>query len=296
MRHLTDIPSLSDVDLHEIFARTKDIRQGRMPPAFHGSIASLFYEPSTRTELSFLKAMDMIGAHALRVLPERSSITKGENPEETLRTLQAIGARVLVVRTSEPLLPERLTQIGPGIVNAGDGCHEHPTQALLDATTLLETRGSLEGLRVLILGDHLHSRVSRSSGRLFARLGAKVTLAGPPSLTPPALAEALGARVADRLDDALEEADVVMTLRIQRERQSESLVPDLAEYRRVWGITRARFETHPHFLLMHPGPANLGVEVDGEIVDDTRSLIRRQVAMGPFVRAAVLSLCGEGAA
>ena len=293
VRHLTDIPSLSDADLGEILARAEAIRRGEAPSPFPGSIASIFYEPSTRTEMSFLKAMDLIGAHPLRMLPERSSVTKGESPEETVKTLAAVGARAVVIRTSEPLLPERLKAIGPGIVNAGDGCHEHPTQALLDAATLIEVKGTLEGLRVLIVGDHLHSRVSRSSGRLFVRMGARVRLAGPAELTPPALAEALGAGLAEDLEGELAETDVVMALRIQKERQAIPLVPDLGEYRRVWGITKERFARHPDLLLMHPGPANLGVEVDGEIVDDERSLIRSQVRMGSFIRAAVLGMVGE---
>lgn len=294
MKHLVDLESLSDTDIGQIFELSEKLRQGGAARA-RGPVATLFYEPSTRTEMSFLRACQIVGAESLRLNPETSSATKGEGPVETVKTLFAIGATTIVIRTSEPLLPERLTPIGPSIVNAGDGAHAHPTQALLDAAALMGAfGGDLKGLTVVITGDHLHSRVTRSTGHLLARLGCRVVLVGPPSLNPPGLARAIAAEVAPSLDAALGSADVVMALRIQRERQGATLVPDAAEYRRVWGVTEERFRAHPKLLLMHPGPANLGVEVDGSIVDDERSLIRRQVAMGPYIRAAVLVLVERG--
>jgi len=294
MKHLVDIESLSDAEIQEILELAGTVRRGGAARA-RGPVATLFYEPSTRTEMSFLRACQIVGAEVLRLAPETSSATKGEGPVETVKTLFSIGARTVVIRTSEPLLPRRLTTIGPSIVNAGDGAHAHPTQALADAATLMDAIGAdLSGLTVVMAGDHLHSRVSRSSATLLARLGCRVVLVGPPSLNPPELARALGAQTAASLDEALDAADVVMALRIQRERQGAGLVPDAAEYRRVWGVTEERFRAHPHLLLMHPGPANLGVEVDSTVVDDERSLIRRQVAMGPYIRASVLTIVGRG--
>lgn len=293
VRHLLSVDDLSDQDIRDVFERATQISQGQKfsHPA---PVATLFYEASTRTEISFLRAVEMVGGEAVRLNPERSSVTKGETPEETVRTLQALGIQTIVIRTSEPLLPKRLSGIGPSIVNAGDGCHEHPTQALLDVAAITAAKGTVKGLVVLIVGDHLHSRVTRSTSKLLLRLGARVILAGPPALLPQELASELGAEAARDWEPYLEEADVVMALRIQRERQGVSLVPDAAAYRRHYGITATRFfEGKNPFLLMHPGPANVGIEVDPEVVDHPRSLIRRQVALGVPIRAAVLSLVGE---
>jgi aspartate carbamoyltransferase catalytic subunit len=273
--------------------RTDQIAQGAIF-SFAQPVALVFYEPSTRTEMSFVRACQMVGAPVLRLLPERASVLKGEGPDETVRTLGAIGARVLVMRTAEPLLPHRLSELGMAVVNAGDGCHEHPTQALADLVALRRTVGEVRGLKVLVVGDHLHSRVSRSTVALLSRQGAEVELAGPPDLLPEGFAEMLGARRCVDLDQALAEVDVVMALRIQQERMGQTVVADLAAYRRQWGITAERYFSlgHPPWL-MHPGPANLGVEIDPELADASRSLIRIQVTCGTQVRAAVLSLIGE---
>ncbi len=293
MRHLVGIPELSAPELSAILERTSEIAKGAIF-SFPGAVALAFYEPSTRTEMSFLRACQLVGAAPLRLLPERASVQKGEGPEETLKTLLAIGAQVLVIRTPEPLLPHRLSHLGLSVVNAGDGAHQHPTQALADAVALSRALGELGGRRMLVVGDHLHSRVSRSTVALSVRLGMTVELAGPPDLLPEGFAEMLGATRSQDFEASLAQADVVMALRIQMERLGSVGAGDLAAYRREWGVTAERYQrlgAQP--WLMHPGPANLGVEIDPELVDLPRSLIRRQVTAGVQVRAAVLSLIGE---
>ncbi len=293
MRHLLGIAELTETELSAVLDRTAKIAQGAIF-SFAQPVALAFYEPSTRTEMSFVRACQMVGASVLRLLPERASVVKGEGPEETLHTLRAIGARVLVVRSGEPLLPHRLSELGVAVVNAGDGCHEHPTQALADLVALQRAVGAVRGLRVLVVGDHLHSRVSRSTVRLLSQQGAKVELAGPPDLLPEGFAEMLGADHCPDLEQGLSRADVVMALRIQQERMGQTVVADLGAYRRQWGITQERYLGLRQVpWLMHPGPANLGVEIDSELVDGTKSLIRSQVTSGTQVRAAVLSLLGE---
>lgn len=252
-------------------------------------VASLFYEPSTRTEMSFELAAKRLGADVLRCDVDHSSVKKGESLVDTARTFEALGADVLVIRHScggAPALAAR--HVGCSVINAGDGMHEHPTQGLLDLLTIRQIKGRIEGLRVAIVGDVLHSRVARSAAWGLKTLGADVVFAGPATLLPSS-SPVPGARMTHRLAEALEGADVAMTLRIQTERQAGGFVPSLAEYTRVYGITDAALEQmNGDAIIMHPGPANLGVEISATVAYGKRSVITRQVENGVFIRMAAL--------
>ncbi|HXF82401.1 MAG TPA: aspartate carbamoyltransferase catalytic subunit [bacterium] len=265
-----------------------------IPQSLRGrAVATLFYEPSTRTEMSFELAARRLGAEVLRCDVDHSSVRKGESLVDTVRTFEALGADVLVVRhpsAGAPALAAR--SVRAAVINAGDGAHEHPTQGLIDLLTVRQVTGRLEGLRVAIVGDIAHSRVARSAAWGFTKYGARVVLAGPPTLLPPA-PPAPGVEMTDVLDEALRGADVVMALRMQLERQAGGAVPSLAEYARCFGITAAVLEAAcPGAILMHPGPTNLGVEVDLAAACGPRSVITRQVRNGVFVRIAVLEWAG----
>lgn len=263
---------------------------GRSRPALAGRpVATLFYEPSTRTEMSFELAAARLGAVVLRCDVDHSSVRKGESLVDTARTFEALGAEVLVIRhpsAGAPALASR--HVEASVINAGDGMHEHPTQGLLDLLTVRQIKGRLEGLRVAIVGDVLHSRVARSAAWGFTKLGARVILTGPATLLPSA-SPVPGAGMTSSLDEALESADVVMTLRMQMERQAGGFVPSLAEYARGFGISDAALaRARSDAILMHPGPANLGVEVSLDAAYGPRSVIRRQVENGVFIRMAAL--------
>jgi aspartate carbamoyltransferase catalytic subunit len=278
----------------------------------HGQVlVNLFYENSTRTRVSFELAGKKLGADVTNVTASASSVTKGESLVDTVRTLQALGAGIVVVRTSESGAPEVIARAIAGtVVNAGDGWHAHPTQALLDLLTLSDAVGSLDGRRIVILGDVLHSRVARSNVWALTAVGAEVVLCGPPTLLPPG-AEALYAsrpvpgsgarrrvRVEPRVAEALRDADAVMALRLQKERQQAGLLPSTREYALRYGLTLERLRlARPDAVVLHPGPMNEGVEIDPEVASGTASLIERQVTNGVAVRMAVLDrLCGEGVA
>src|SRR5690606_1825613 len=224
-----------------------------------------------------------------------SSVVKGESLTDTAKTLESLGADIVVIRHPSAGAPALLARsIRAAVINAGDGMHEHPTQALLDLFTIQEAKGTVADLHVVIVGDILHSRVARSNIWGLRTLGARVTVVGPPTLMPPGLEE-LGVRVSYDLDRVLPEADVVNVLRIQRERQPTALIPSLREYTRYFGLTRERLERlRPDALILHPGPANLGVEIVQEAVDDPRARIHDQVTNGVAVRMAVLYLVTGG--
>jgi len=271
-------------------------------PALRGkTVVSMFYEDSTRTRLSFETAAKRLSADTMNFAAGSSSLRKGESLLDTVRTVEAMGIDAIVVRHRSSGVPQRIAGwIDASIINAGDGWHEHPTQALLDAFTLRRHRGdSFAGMRVTIVGDIKHSRVARSNVKALSALGADVTLVGPPTLMPPDL-EGWPVTVSYDLDEVLPGTDVLYVLRIQRERQSEALFPSLREYATRYGITTERLARLPaDALVMHPGPTNRGVEIDALVADDPRSVINEQVANGVAVRMAVLYMLlgsGEGRA
>ncbi len=271
------------------------------------TVVNLFFEPSTRTRTSFEIAGQRLGASMVNFFSDGStSAAKGETVLDTVRTLEAMGVDALVIRGRQDFLPHKLADSGlvnARVVNAGDGRNEHPTQALLDALTIIEAfdrspregARTLAGLRVAICGDILHSRVAHSGARLLAMLGARVRIAGPAGLVGEDDGSTEAIRRAATLDEAIEGAHVIMMLRIQRERLSSSLVlPDVAAYHAEWGLTARRLErAHPDAIVMHPGPMNRGVEISSNVADGPRSRILRQVALGVVVRMAVLArACG----
>jgi aspartate carbamoyltransferase catalytic subunit len=267
-------------------------REVKKLPTLRGrTVVNLFYEDSTRTRISFEAAAKRLSADVINFSAKGSSVSKGESLKDTALTLQAMGADAVVIRHSESGAPYRLAQWIDGVVvNAGDGTHEHPTQALLDAYTMRSRLGRLEGLRVAIVGDVLHSRVARSNVLLMHTLGAEVTLVAPPTLLPVGV-EAWPASVSYDLDAVLPKCDVVMMLRVQRERMTASYFPTVREYSRRYGLDARRMATLPeHAIVMHPGPMNRGMEIAPEVADSVRSTIVEQVANGVSVRMAALYL------
>ena len=261
-------------------------------PALRGkTVVSLFYEGSTRTRLSFETAARRLSADVMNFAVGGSSVGKGESLRDTVETIEAMGVDALVVRHSSAGVPWQVASwVGCSVINAGDGWHEHPTQALLDCYTIRRARGSLEGLRVAIVGDVKHSRVARSNVLAFSTLGAEVTLVAPPTLLPPSL-HGWPVTASSDLDDVLPKADVVYLLRLQAERQTEALLPSLREYTAGYGLTRRRAALLlDDALVMHPGPMNRGVEIAAEVADLPSSVVTRQVANGVAVRMAVLFL------
>jgi aspartate carbamoyltransferase catalytic subunit len=261
-------------------------------PALRGRmVVNLFFEASTRTRFSFETAEKWLSADSLNFSAKGSSVEKGESLLDTARNLQAMSPDLIVIRHGSPGVPHFLARhLKAGVVNAGDGAHEHPTQALLDALTIRQRLGGLEGLRVAICGDIAHSRVVRSNIWLLTKMGSKVVVCGPPTLLPERIA-AMGVEVTTDFDEALEGADVVMMLRMQLERQGMSLFPSIREYFRLYGLDAKRLaRAKPGAIVMHPGPMNRGVEIASDIADSDRSVILDQVANGVAVRMAVLYL------
>jgi len=266
-------------------------------PALRGkTVINLFFEASTRTRSSFELAEKRLSADILNLAVSTSSVSKGETLVDTARNLEAMSPDIIVVRHASAGAPHLLGKVcRSSIVNAGDGMHEHPTQALLDALTIREVKGRLEGLRIAIIGDIAHSRVARSDTILFHKMGAQVTVCGPPTLIPWDY-DKLGARIAGRIEDALEGADVVMMLRVQHERQNEAFVPSTREYYNFYGLTRERMRmAKKDTMVMHPGPMNRGVEIDSDVADAPFSVILDQVANGIATRMAVLYLLSGNA-
>ncbi|MEV4282826.1 aspartate carbamoyltransferase catalytic subunit [Actinoplanes xinjiangensis] len=270
-------------------------REVKKLPALRGrTVVNLFYEDSTRTRISFEAAAKRLSADVINFSAKGSSVSKGESLKDTALTLQAMGADAVVIRHSASGAPHRLANwVDGSVVNAGDGTHEHPTQALLDAYTMRSRLGRLDGLRVAIVGDVLHSRVARSNVLLLTTLGAQVTVVGPPTLIPLDVAAALSEKtqVSFDLDAVLPDSDVVMMLRVQTERMQDSYFPSAREYSRRYGLDVARLAKMPeHAIVMHPGPMNRGMEIAPEVADSPRSTIVEQVANGVSVRMAVLYL------
>jgi len=265
-------------------------------PALRGRmVVNLFFESSTRTRFSFETAEKWLSADALSFAAKGSSVEKGESLLDTARNLQAMAPDLIVIRHSCPGVPHFLARnLRAGVVNAGDGAHEHPTQALLDALTIRRRFGRLEALRVVIAGDITHSRVARSNIWLLTRMGASVVVCAPPTLLPPRIEE-MGVEATNDFDGALAGADVVMMLRMQLERQGTSFFPSTREYFKRYGLTAARLAlARPEAVVMHPGPMNRGVEISSDVADSPRSLILEQVSNGVAVRMAVLYLLLTG--
>jgi aspartate carbamoyltransferase catalytic subunit len=267
-------------------------------PTLRGrTVVNFFFEPSTRTRSSFEIAEKRLSADSLNLGTSGSSMAKGETLIDTARNLEAMAPDIIVIRHSMSGAPHLLARsVRASIVNAGDGFHEHPTQALLDAFTIRQRKQRLEGLRVAIIGDIAHSRVARSNLWLLRKAGAHTTVCGPPTLLPPGI-ERLASRVCTRMEEALEGADVVMMLRLQLERQKGGLFPSLREYFHYYGLTRERLGlAKPDAIVMHPGPMNRGVEIASDVADGPTSVILEQVANGVAVRMAVLYLLLGGGA
>jgi aspartate carbamoyltransferase catalytic subunit len=296
-RHLLSAADLSRddalliLDTAEELAQLADRPIRKLPTLRGRTVVNLFYEDSTRTRISFEAAAKRLSADVITFSAKGSSVAKGESLKDTALTLEAMGADAVVVRHSASGAPHRLAGwLGGSVVNAGDGAHEHPTQALLDAFTMRRRLGRLEGLRVVIVGDVLHSRVARSNVRLLHTLGAEVTLVAPPTLLPLAVGGWPGETGYD-LDAALPKADVVMMLRVQQERMSAAYFPTVREYSRRYGLDSGRMAMLPdHAIVMHPGPMNRGVEIAADVADSARSTIVEQVSNGVSVRMAVLYL------
>jgi aspartate carbamoyltransferase catalytic subunit len=263
----------------------------KVPPLRGRTVVNLFFEPSTRTRTSFEVAEKRLSADTLSIATATSSVTKGESLIDTVRNLEAMDPDMIVMRHASSGAPHLLARMcRSSIVNAGDGMHEHPTQALLDAFTIRTHKGKLAGLKVAIIGDLLHSRVLRSNLLLLRTVGADVCVCGPATLIPPGL-DRLGVHVTTSIDAAVEDADVVMMLRIQQERMHGHFFPSLREYFSLFGLTQARLRrAKDDAIVMHPGPMNRGVEIDSEVADGPASVILEQVSNGVAVRMAVLYL------
>jgi aspartate carbamoyltransferase catalytic subunit len=300
-KHLLDIESLTAEEISFVLETARSFkavgeRAIKKVPALRGkTVINLFVEPSTRTRTSFELAAIRLSADVINFNTEASSLKKGETLKDTARNLEALNADIFIVRHSAAGAPHFLSRVLRGsVVNAGDGAHEHPTQALLDTFTVLEKKGRVAGLNVTILGDILYSRVARSNVWALTKLGAKVTLCGPSTLVPRVF-EQMGCRVTYDVNEAIESADIINLLRIQHERQRKTMFPGTGEYAALFGLNRARLaRTKPDVVIMHPGPINRGVEIDSEIADSGRSVILEQVTNGLAVRMAVLFLVNGG--
>ncbi len=295
-----DLLGLKDLTAEEIRYILKNaetmkyilLQNNKKTPHLQGkSVITLFYENSTRTRLSFELASKYMGASAANVSASSSSVRKGETLIDTARTIDAMGTDIIILRHSMSGAPHLIAKnVKASVINAGDGMNEHPTQALLDAFTIMQYKGGFEGLKVAIVGDIMHSRVVRSNIYALTKLGARVALGGPATLLPKGI-ESLGVEVFDNVQEALLDADVVMGLRMQLERQRSGLVPSIREYARFFGVDDKRLAfAKPDALLMHPGPVNRGFELTSSVVDGGQSAINEQVTNGVAVRMAVLYL------
>jgi aspartate carbamoyltransferase catalytic subunit len=305
-RHLLGIEPLEPEHIHTILDTAEGLREvldrpiKKVPTLRGKTVVNLFYEASTRTRASFEVAEKVLSADSLSISTSTSSVQKGETLLDTARNLEAMNPDMIVIRHSSSGAPHFLARhCRSAIVNAGDGFHEHPTQALLDALTLRQRKGGLEGLEVAIVGDLMHSRVARSNVWLLTKLGARVRLCAPPTLVPPGLEQL--APVTHRIEEAVEGADAIMMLRIQMERMSGGYFPSLREYHQRYGLTVDRLKrARKDVLILHPGPMNRGVEIASEVADGPYSVILDQVTNGVAVRMAVLYLLlgggGEAAA
>jgi aspartate carbamoyltransferase catalytic subunit len=300
-KHLLTIEELSLAEIDQIHATAEAFRKilrrsVKKVPALRGkTIVNLFLEPSTRTRLAFEMAAKRLSADVISFDAASSSTQKGETLRDTAENIQALNADMLVIRhgaSGSPLYLSRILDLP--VINAGDGAHEHPTQGLLDTFTMKEHFGSMHGRKVAILGDILFSRVARSNIHALTKMGAAVTLVGPSTLVPEWFTD-FGVTVSHDLKTALADAEVVMLLRIQHERQSAGHFPSLGEYTSMFGLNKTRASwLNPRAIIMHPGPINRGVEIDSELADGDRSVILEQVSNGIAIRMAVLYLCAGG--
>ena len=300
-KHLLDIESLTAEEITTVLDTARSFKAvGRRAikkvPALRGkTVVNLFVEPSTRTRTSFELAATRLSADVINFSAEASSFKKGETLKDTALNLEALNTDFIIIRHSASGAPHFLSRVlDAHVINAGDGAHEHPTQAMLDAFTIREKKGKIAGLNVTILGDILYSRVARSDIWALTKLGANVTLCGPSTLVPKTF-EQMGCRITHDMDEAIRDADIINLLRIQHERQRKTMFPSIGEYTQLYGLTKARLaKTKPDALIMHPGPINRGVEIDSEIADCNRSVILEQVTNGLAVRMAVLFLVNGG--
>ena len=300
-KDLLGIEDLTQDEIYRVLDTAEAMREiGERPikkvPTLRGkTVVNLFYEPSTRTRTSFEIAEKRLSADTLNIAVAASSVLKGETLADTAMNIEAMAPDMIVLRHAASGAGHLLSRICRSrIINAGDGMHEHPTQALLDAFTIRRHKRTIEGLKVAIVGDLLHSRVLRSNVLLLTKLGAEVWACGPPTLVPVGL-DRLGVRTTSHVDEAAADADVVMMLRIQQERMQGAFFPSLREYFNVFGMTRERVErAKPDVIIMHPGPMNRGVEISSDVADGPYSVILEQVANGVSVRMAVLYLLAGG--
>jgi len=300
-KHLLGLEELTAEEIRMILDTAvpfKEIseRQIKKVPVLRGkTIINLFFEPSTRTRTSFEFAEKRLSADTINISASQSSVVKGETLVDMARNLEAMRIDMVVIRHSASGAPAFLSErIDSNVINAGDGWHEHPTQGLLDMLTLRDRFGKLEGLKVVIVGDVVHSRVARSDIWGLKKMGARVGVCGPPTLVPRSL-EALGVEVYHRIEDVLAEADAINVLRIQLERMQSNLFPSLGEYNRLYGISTEKLERAGRdVLILHPGPMNRGVEIDSDVADGEHQVILRQVTNGVAVRMAVLFLLAGG--
>jgi aspartate carbamoyltransferase catalytic subunit len=296
-RHLLGIEALAPGEIDLILETALAMKEvGARPikkvPTLRGrTVVNLFFEPSTRTRMSFELAEKRLSADTLGMTTAGSSVTKGETLADTARTIEAMAPDIIVMRHASSGAPHQLARVcRASIINAGDGTHEHPTQALLDAFTIRERKGRLDGLRVAIVGDLAHSRVLRSNLWLLSKMGASVVVCGPQTLIPPGL-DRLQVDVTTSIDEAVTGADVIMMLRVQHERMHGLFLPSVREYFTLFGLTPERMRrAAPDAIVMHPGPMNRGVEIDSEVADGPWSVILEQVGNGVAVRMAVLYL------
>lgn len=301
-KDLLDIQSLTTDEILLICNSAKYFkalftRSIKTVPVLRGkTVCLLFYEPSTRTRISFELAAKRLSADIINIAVQTSSVVKGESLIDTVHTLEAYKADFIVMRHAASLAPHFLSRnIKSSVINAGDGYHAHPTQALLDAYSVMEKRGDINGMHIGIVGDILHSRVARSDIEIFKRLGAKVSLIGPPTLIPDEF-KMYGVEIFYEFDEVLPHLDVVNMLRIQRERQQGSFFPSIREYHRRYALTNDRLaKCKKDVIIMHPGPVNRGIEVDDEAVDSPHSIINEQVTNGVAVRMAIFYLLTGGA-
>jgi len=301
-KDLLGIAQLSVEDIQLILDTAEALRQvadrpiKKVPTLRGKTVINLFFEPSTRTRSSFELAEKRLSADILNFTASTSSVSKGETLLDTARNLESMAPDIIVIRHSSAGAPHLLShECRSSIVNAGDGMHEHPTQALLDALTIREFKGHIDGLKIALIGDIAHSRVARSDTILFHKMGAEVWACGPTTLIPWDY-HRLGARITGQIEEALQGADVVMMLRVQHERQTEAFFPSTREYYNFYGLTRERMRmAKKDTIVMHPGPMNRGVEIDSDVADGSYSVILNQVANGVATRMAVLYLLSGNA-
>ncbi len=303
INHLLDVDSLSLKSVHTIINSSKKAKsillsKNKTLSLKGKTIVSIFFENSTRTRVSFEQAGKILGADVINVNVPSSSISKGESILNTVKTIQSIGMDSLIVRHNHSGVPYFIARnVNVPVINAGDGMHAHPTQSLLDLFTINTEIGDIKDKKILIIGDIKHSRVARSNINLLIRLGAKITVAAPTTLLPDSW---VGINKKDfkivshykKMESNLADTDLIMLLRVQKERQDQGSLPDLEEYSKLWGLTKYRYDTlSPNTFIMHPGPVNEGIEIASELLNDKNSLIDKQVENGVAVRMAVLEYC-----